>query len=207
MKYTPNQVKKIKLEEEIEKYDNAKKYMKQHNACLSKSDAKLFYKIYFALLEFTNKKYNIKPGFKIYNKKGINPYQLQDIVNAFWDNKNTIVLEFCLANPYKFSNDELEITNKFKDGIRDIVIIAKYESEYTGVMCKDKTYMIKGVNANIDNVISHDKLPLPVMTSIIPFKNVLVYDSLLMELGLKMGNGFTKMVDEEYSKSIKYYHL
>ena len=205
--FTPNLVKRIKYEEEKEKNDRAEKYVKQHNACLSKNDAKLFYKIYFALLEFTNKKYNIKPGFKIYNKKGINPYQLRDIVNSFWDNKNTIVLEFCLANPYKFSNDELEITNKFKDGIRDIVIIAKYESEYTGVMCKDKTYMIKGINVNIDNVISYDKLPLPVMTSIIPFKNILVYDSLLIELGIDMGNVFNKIVADEYSKSTKYYHL
>lgn len=204
---TPNMVKKIRYEEEKEKYEKAKKYVKQHNACLSKGDAKLFYKIYFGLLEFTNKKYNIKSGFKIYNKKGVNPYQLQDIIEKFWDNKETIILEFCLANPYKFNNEELEITSKFKEGIRDIVIIAKYESEYTGVMCKDKTYMIKGINDNLDNVISYDRLPLPVMTSIIPFKNVLVYDSLLMELGIDMGNRFNKIVEDEYSKSMKYYHL
>ena len=45
------------------------------------------------------------------------------------------------------------------------------------------------------------------MTSIIPFKNVLIYDGLLMELGIKMGTNFEKVIEEEYSKSIKYYHL
>lgn len=67
--------------------------------------------------------------------------------------------------------------------------------------------MIKGLNDNIDNIISYQKLPQPVKTSIIPFKNVLVYDGLLMELGIRMGTGFEKVIEEEYSKSIKYYHL
>ena len=58
-----------------------------------------------------------------------------------------------------------------------------------------------------DNIISYQNLPQTVMTSIIPFKNVLIYDGLLMELGIKMGTNFEKVIEEEYSKSIKYYHL
>lgn len=205
--FTPNQAKQLKIETERLKYEKEKKYTEQQNACLSRTDAKLFYKIYFGLLEFTNNKYKINTKLKVYNKLGINPYELKDIVEKFWENKDAIVLEFCMVNPYKFNKEELSITSEFKKGFRDLVIIAKYEKEYTAIMNKDKTYMIKGLNDNIDNIISYQKLPQTVMTSIIPFKNVLIYDGLLMELGIKMGNGFEKVVLEEYSKSMKYYHL
>ncbi len=205
--FTPNQAKKLKIENEKLKSNKAKKYVKQQNACLSKQDAKLFYKIYFALLEFTNNKYKINKKLKIYNKLGLNPYELKDIIEKFWENKDLIILEFCMANPYKFNKEELNAASEFKKGFRDVVIIAKYELEYTAVMSKDKTYMIKGINDNIDNIISYQDLPEPLITSIIPFQNVLIYDGLLLELCLKMGNGFEKVVEVEYSKSMKYYHL
>lgn len=184
-----------------------KKHVKQQNACLSKQDAKLFYKIYFALLEFTNNKYKINPKLKIYNKVGLNTYELKDIVEKFWANKDLIIFEFCMANPYKFNKEELIVTSEFKKGFRDIFIVAKYELVYTAVMNKDRTYMIKGINDNIDNIISYQDLPLFVMTSIIPFKNVLIYDGLLMKLGIVMENDFTKIIEEQYSKSIKYYYM
>ena len=180
--FTPNEAKKIlKKKYQIEK-NKAKKYIKQQNACLSKKDAKLFYKIYFGLLEFTNKKYKINKNIKIYNHNGINPYELRDIVDKYWENKVAITFEFCLANPYKFTKEELEITQGFKNGIREIFIIARYELEYTAFMHKDKIYMVKGLNDNIDNIISYKDLPSPVITSIIPFKNYLVYDGMFLEI-------------------------
>lgn len=184
-----------------------KKYIKQHNACLSREDASLFYKIYFGLLEFTNDKYKIKSNYKIYNKKFINPYEITDIIDKFWANKDSIILEFCLANPYKFNSEELKITGEFKKGIRDIFIIAKFYEEYTAVMNNERTYMIKGINDNLDNVISYKDLPKTAMMSILPFKDVLIYDGLIFEFPIDMGIGLVKMVNNELSKSIKFYHL
>lgn len=205
--FTPNQAKQLKIETEKVKYEKERSYTKQENACVSRTDAKFFYKIYFGLLDFTNNKYKINTKLKIYNKLGLNPYELKDIVEKFWENKDAILLEFCMANPYKFNKEELNVASQFKKGFRNLVIIAKFEKEYTAVMHKNKTYMIKGLNDNIDNVISYENLPLPVMTSIIPFKNVLIYDGLLMELGIRMGGSFEKVIEKEYLESMKYYRL
>lgn len=205
--FTPNQAKELLREREKLKYNKAKRYVKQKDACLSKKDSKLFYKIYLGLLEFTNNKYKIKNNLKIYNTLGINPYELKEVIEKFWQNKETIVLEYCLLNPNKFNNEELDLASKFKNGFRDIVILARFEEDYTAVMSNDKTYMIKGLNCNIDNIFSYEDLPIIVETSLVPFKNVLVYDGLLMELRVKMGNEFDRMVEEQYSQSIKYYHM
>lgn len=144
---------------------------------------------------------------KIYNRQGINPYELKDIVDKFWENKDAIVLEFCLVNPYKFNKEELKITSEFKKGIRGMFIIAKYDLEYTAFMNDDKVYMVKGLNDNIDNIISYKNLPYVTITSIIPFKNVLTYDGMLLGMGVKMGNSFDDMVEKENDNMMKYYHL
>ena len=204
--FTPNEAKKLKVKQIQQEIKKEQSYIKQQNACLSKSDSKLFYKIYFGLLEFTNKKYEIR-NMKIYNHHGINPYELKDIIDKFWENKEAIVLEFCLANPYKFTKEELEITSEFKKGIRSMFIIAKYDLEYTAFMERDKVYMVKGLNDNIDNIISYKDLPYVAVTSIIPFKNVLTYDGILLGIGVKMGNSFYDMVTKEYDNMMKYYHL
>lgn len=204
--FTPNEAKKLKVKQIQQEIKKEQSYIKQLNACLSKSDSKLFYKIYFGLLEFTNKKYEIR-NMKIYNHHGINPYELKDIIDKFWENKEAIVLEFCLANPYKFTKEELEITSEFKKGIRSMFIIAKYDLEYTAFMERDKVYMVKGLNDNIDNIISYKDLPYATVTSIIPFKNVLTYDGILLGIGVKMGNSFYDMVAKEYDNMMKYYHL
>lgn len=202
-----NQAKKIEKEEKQIQLNKTKKYIKQKNAHLSETDVELFYKIYFGLLEFTNKKYAIRKNFKIYNSISIEPYKLKDIIDKFWENKDRIIFEFCKANPYKFNKEELKLASEFKKGFRTIVIIAKFEEEYTAFMTENKIYMVKGLNVNIDTIIPYKELPYPTITSIIPFKNVLVYDSLLIELSIQFGNGLYKVVESEYSKLPKYYHI
>lgn len=205
--FTPNQAKKIREEEQKIEYEKEKNYVKQKNACLKEKDAKLFYKIYFALLEFTNNKYKIVPNLKIYNKTGIDPTEIIGIVDEFWSNKDKLILEFCFTNPYKFSKEELEITGEFKKGIRGLFIICEYEEEYTAIMDNEKVYMIKGINDNIDNIISYKDLPYITITSIIPFKDVLIYDGMFQEMSIGFGNDFDKIVKQEFKNSIKYYHL
>lgn len=201
---TPNEAKQVRVENELIKHKKHEKYIPQQNACLPRSDAKLFYKIYFALLDFTNKKYQISPELKINSKKGVNPNELTDILDKLWDNKDAIVLEFCLANPNKFTKEELKLTKDFKKGIRDIFIIANYEKEYTALLNQNKLYMIKGLNDNIDNIIPYNQLPHVAITTIIPFKNYIVYDGILMSMPIKMGNNFNKMIEDELENSIKY---
>lgn len=112
-----------------------------------------------------------------------------------------------MANPFKLKKEEIKIASEFKKGIRDIFIIAKFEKEYTALINKNNIYMIKGINDNIDNIISFKDLPLPVITTIIPFKNMIIYDGLLGPFDINMGPTFDKMIEKEYLIHDKIYHL
>ena len=205
--FTPNEAKKIKIEELKINKEKEEKYQKQVNACLSKEDADLFYKLYFGLLEYTNKIYKIKPNLKIYKCKRIDPHDLIDIVRKFWLNKDKLIDDFCKENPFKFNNEELDSIKEFKKGKRSFYIICEYQKEYTGIIDDEKVYMIKGITCNIDEVISYKDLPCPVETTLLPFKGVLIYDSILSSMSISFGSGMIKGLMEDYNKKIKYYHL
>ena len=206
---TPNELKNIKREEKEFEIKRSKKYIGQQNACLSKKEAKLFYKLYFGLLDFTNRKFNIRPNYKIYNQLGINPYEISDIVEKFWEYKDAVIIEFCMANPFKFNVDEIKMVQEFRKGFRDTFVIVEYDKEYTALMDMNtsKTYMIKGINSNIDEVIPYNQLPQITMTSIMPFNDKIIYDGLFMGYGVNFGIEFSKMVEKEFENSMKYYHL
>ena len=204
---TPNEVRKQNQENIEYHLHKHKKYIPQKNACLSKKERDLFYKLYFGLLDFTNQKYKIKPKLKIYKQIGLNPHDLSEIIDKLWKNKEANITEFVLANPYKFSKEELEIVKGFKKGIRKIFFIMDYLEEYTAIMDEEKCYMIKGITSNIDEIIPYNELPYIAITTILPFEDKLIYDSLFFSMDIDFGINFKKAAEKDYQNRIKYYHL
>ncbi len=200
-----NELRELELKEK--KIKEEMKYVEQEDAHLSKKDANLFYKLYFRLLQYTNNKYKIKPKYNIIKQKKINPSDLTDIVNKFWKYKDILIEEFCKNNPYLLTKEELDIIYEFKKGIRDNFIIVTFTKEYTAIMNMNKVYMIKGITSNIDETISFESLPTFVETSILPFKDYLIYDGLFFSYPFNFGTEFRNTVYGEYSRAIKYYHL
>jgi len=199
---------KIKILEEKER-KKEENYKKQTTACISKKDADLFYKLYLALLEYTNNKYHINKKLKkIYKKQNINPAELINIIDKLWESPTLIIDDFIKDNQYKFNQEELSIIEKFKLGQRDIFFLANYEEEYTAILSKEeKIYMIKGIRDNIDNIINYKDLPKPIITTLLPFKENIIYDGIINEFPIQLGENFNKMIEVNLNKNIKYYHL
>ena len=86
-------------------------------------------------------------------------------------------------------------------------IICRFELEHTAFMELDRIYMVKGIYDNIDTLVSYEVLPKAVITSIIPFKNTLIYDGILSGLPLDLGVNFEKELEKKYNLIMKYYHL
>lgn len=172
------------------------RYQKQVNASLHPKDCDLFYKLYFALLEYTNQEYKINATLKIYKNKYLNPQDLYPIVNKFFENKETIVDKVVKENPYKLNRLELECLKDFKRGIRDKFIIYKYEKEYTLISNNNTIYMVKGLRCPIDEIIDYKDLPYPVETSLIPFRGFIVYDGMIagyeMNISISMKKNLLK---------------
>lgn len=195
-------------DEEIELH---KKNPNEHqaNAHLNKKECDLFYKLYMALIEYTNNTYHINENIKkIYHAKNIDPQILINIIDYLWENKEEIISDFISKNPYQFNNTELKLINEFKRGIRKNLIITKYERNYTLIYDtkKDGIYRIKGLNCNIDEIMDPDELPMFIKTTLLPFKDNMVFDGIITHTPIKFGLDFDKMVYEKIRKE-KYLKL
>ncbi len=184
-------------------------YVKQDSrACLSLEDVDLFYKTYSAILEYTNQYYHVNK-LKIYKKQNIDPYKLSLVIDKFYENKEFLIDNFIKENPYKFNDEELEIVHCYKRAYRDIFLIMKYDSSYTLFTVMNKVYMVKGLNAPIDEIILYSNLPAPVKTTLLPFKNNIIYDGILNEYTnpIKMKASMKKHLLNELEALPKTYHL
>lgn len=208
---TLNEYKKHQKDKVNQEVEKLKENLVQVDAKLSEDDTELFYKLYFGLLDYVNKKNNIKPNFKIYKAKKLNPRDVYQVVDTLWKQRN-IIDEFVKVNPYKFNDEELEIVKGFKNAKRDIFFVYKFLEDYTVFASTKGFYMVKGLTGNLDVIISRDDLPYPTMTTLLEFKGNIVYDGLLGDLldsyGINMDKvSLKKLLDKEYENGIKQYHL
>ena len=200
---------KEKLKEKAEyEFKREMEYTGQKNACLGDDVAKSFYNLYFSLLEYVNNKYHIDTSLKkIYKQEYLDPNQLMPIIEYLFEDKEKIIDAYIKDNPHNFNSEDLEKVSKFKQGIRGMFTIAKYEEDYTALLASDRVYMIKGLNSNIDEVIPYHDIPCIVTTSLFPYDEVIIYDGLLSTYPISMGTSFAKIVEKEYNEDMKYYHL
>lgn len=204
---TPNMQKELQRKEQEMVGKKELNYHPQQQACFGEKESDLFYKIYMALLEYTNQKYNIKPNFKIYKKKALDPKKLTDIIEKLWENKDRIIQEFIDKNPYNLKKEELESLDGFKKGFRTHFVLAKYEEEYTALIGDNKIYMIKGLNCNIDQIIPYQQVPCFITTSLVEYKGNIVFDGIISAYPINFGVHITEMVEKDYNHLMKYYHL
>lgn len=76
---------------------------------LSKEDAELFYKLFFSLLDYANRKYNICPDIgKMRTASSLNLVDVKEVANAVWDDP-AIIEEYLRSRKNRISEDDAAI--------------------------------------------------------------------------------------------------
>lgn len=201
-----NEFKKLKMESFEIYYMKSKECVSQINGCLDYEDSRLFLKLYYAVLDFTNDRYKIKPNYNVFNSN-YNISDLSLIVETFWIYKEIIIEEFCYINPFKLQDFELELVLDFKKSVRDVFIIMEYFENYAAFMSLDNVYMVKGIKRNICEIFFYNDLPVGVYATILPFKGKLVFDGIALQLQINMNLNFYNMLDNVYRSLDRCYYL
>ena len=68
---TPNELKEFNKIKKASEINKSQRFVRQVNARLNPKDVKLFYKLYFALLDYTNQKYKVHPEYDVKKYQGI----------------------------------------------------------------------------------------------------------------------------------------
>lgn len=193
-----------------EMYTYKSKVVKQsEESILSKREKKLFRKLYLGILEYTNKKFKVHPEIDYYESINYTVWHFSvqeyaDIIDKFWENKERIIKEFCMYNPYKFDARELKIVKKMQKGFRDDCVFVEVLQDYCAVMHDGKCYMVKGVDYSLGDYVKDNSLPSILHISLIPFKDKIVYDDLYRCEDVLYGMEAQKIL-KKYEKCKKIY--
>lgn len=176
-------------------------------AHLSEKDVRLFYRIYFGLLNYTNQKYQLFPLLKLSYNHFTDRQKTIQIIHKFWTEKNTIIDEYTEINPSHFSPRILKIVNDFRYGFHGRFVLAAYERNYALFLDDSSVYMVKGLTDNPDHLIPASQLPTVVETAILPFQGQIVYDGMLPSYPVHIGPNIKQNLIREIKEKQKIFDL
>lgn len=170
---------------------------------LPPADIDLFYKLHGSLLAFANRELKILP-------KGIAPEQvrqqpIQQVANlrdACYA-KPAILDAYLAANPDRLPADELAIVASWQHRITGEFYIVRYLKTYAVFMTmKEPTrlYGVLGLLDPLDVVLGGAPLPIMVKATLFPFRDRIIYDSLLNPYRILFGPGIRAGINETYGR-------
>ena len=205
--FTPNEYNNQLYEKSV--LDKEFSRIPQNNAHLCKREADYYYKLYFAVLDYVNKKYKIQPEIKkIYKQEGLDINKLYIIDKYLWEHKG-VIDDFIKDNDYKFTEEELNDVREFKNAITsNKFVIVGFDREYTKILSEDgKLYMVKGIRTDFDKIMNPKELPKIISTTLLMFHGKIVFKSFFEEVNIVFGNDVKKDIINKMKCAIGYYHL
>ncbi|HAJ32209.1 MAG TPA: hypothetical protein DCK79_02380 [Candidatus Atribacteria bacterium] len=170
---------------------------------LSKEDVDLFYRLYYPLLVYVNKKFEIIKGidspedFKKFSIGEIS--KLRDRLYKHPELINSFVAE----NPLNFSTNELKIIGSWKEFVKGRFLIFRYLKNYTVFLDTDespKAYGVLALNTAFEEMVG-SYLPVMVEAVLLPFSGKIVYDGILFPYSMTFGGGIRRSFNDAYQEA------
>lgn len=177
-------------------------------AQLSPEDLKLFYETWYKLLDFVNQKLGVvsirtKPVYP----QDTDESKLHKIREKLWENPE-LIDEF-IEGTDDLSETEINLLKSWREKhIKDSFILMSHTAEYSIFMGggPTKLYAVKGMTSSIADAV-HRPLPIMLETVLLPFKDVIIYDSFIAAMSIGFGSGAMEMFEADYNKSLENFGI
>lgn len=170
-----------------------------------KDDIDRIYKLYLGLCNFVNNKYKIVKNAKFDRHGYIDPQQVRQVSERLWEN-GELIAEYIKKNPDKLNLADLDALHKWKSNHLGPFTLMEYVEkdgvEYA-VFCDGAyAYMVPGISNDISEVVNRTDLPTYVNTTLLPYKDRIIYETFIQSYPVKLGENILNRLDLEY-KAIK----
>jgi len=171
---------------------------------LAESEIKLFYKLWCTLIYWLNQKHQIVENFKmpVYGRQ-TDEAAVFAVREELWRNPQWID-EFLENNDNgEFTEFERGIFMSWRRGfVKDKFVIMKHYKKYSVFMPMnekpDRLYGVIGISDSIERYVP-DPPPFLVETTLLPFKDNIIYDSFLSTRAISFGRGIREFFNDEFN--------
>jgi len=165
---------------------------------LATEDARLFFKLFFALLAYTNRQLKITP--KVSAPTDI-PKVGGDALTKMRDASyadSELLVRFISENPEHFTPEELDIIANWKHRVSGEFYLMRYLKKYAVFLPAKKSdhlYGVLGLYDPIEVVVRGQPLPVLLKTTLLPFRGQITYDGLVEPYTVLFGKGIRSDLD------------
>jgi hypothetical protein len=171
---------------------------------LTPPDAALFFRLHRTLMFFVNQRLKVVAGH-LASPEGFSalPPQVRVKVREAFLNNADLLQSFVDENPAHLGEEELAIVRSWRHQVAGKFYVFRELKKYTVFLSADERPVAYGVLALTQPFEELIGPYLPVMTEtvLLPFKDVIVYDSLITAYRISFGPGIRRSLNESFKEA------
>jgi len=166
---------------------------------LSEQEFEFFSSVFVSVLLYVNQKFELFPQINCTELfRGLNPEQRFSIHSKLYDNIK-IIDEFLVENPDELTPEQLTVASQFKRFVRGNFFVERFLTKYTIFIDeKNNVYGVLGLTDPLNEMIDKSYLPLNIYTTLLPFKDKIIYDGIFKSRNILFGGGIKGELKEIY---------
>jgi len=169
---------------------------------LSAAEVALFYKLYPAVLLYTNQQLGLARHVTTMTQLMAMPAEAQyELRSAFYAHRQ-LLAAFVQENPQHFSAEELALVASWQHGVHGQFYVLRHLQRYTVFLDVHDPPKAYGVLALQDDFADlFPQVPRLIDTMLLPFHNHITYDGQCQYYNLVFGRGITRRLNESYQRA------
>lgn len=157
-----------------------------------------FYAIWLPLILFVNRRLHLVPDMLPKSFNGpFNIHKVKTIRDALWDDVSLLDL-FIAENPAKLSEADRALVASWKQRRKGRFYALRHLKKHTLFLAEKDAiiYGVVGLASPLSEVIPF--VPCYIEMTLLPFEDVITYDSLLYPFNISFGSGIRRRLDQAY---------
>ena len=168
---------------------------------LTGTEYKQFLRTHLDLLFYVGQQKNILPKQTQFKNFLDADFEIKFKCREALLNDDNILDEYIASNFDHLTTEQINILVGFKKKIKSSFVIFKYLTNYAiFIDTKDnKFYAVKALGDTFDQFF--DNFPVNISTTLIPFKDKIIYDGFIQSSGVYYGRNMTQTMNEDYKEA------
>ena len=172
---------------------------------LNKEDEKLFYELWFPLLDFVNEKFTVNPHIgKIHGANTSDPNEVKEVANVLWDNVQ-VIDEYLKSYGTAVSDENRSIIEGWKRRVADDFILERHLKSGSVFISAhtNEVFLVSGIISSWEEIFFYRSPPIMLGAVLIPFRNIIISDGLVLPYNVAFGKGYSSGFKDIYMTTKK----
>ena len=170
---------------------------------LSENDGKLFYKLWFPLLDYVNTQKLVNPNLrKIESPISVDIHDVKEVANVLWS--ETSLIDAYLDEHKEIIGDERAILLSWKRCLSGQFVLERILKKGAILISEtNEVYQAVGIVSSWEEMFHHAPLPLFLKATLLPFRSMIISDGLIQTYNILMGKNMARPFKDTYMDAKK----